>query len=88
MPHYEKEPFPGLFTIDCDYIFPEVACAYLVVEGKEACFVENNTNHSVPLLLEELNQAGLKPEDVKYIITHVHLDHADGTGLLAKPACA
>ncbi|EKO16922.1 hypothetical protein [Leptospira kirschneri] len=45
MPHYEKEPFPGLFTIDCDYIFPEVACAYLVVEGKEACFVENNTNH-------------------------------------------
>ncbi|TGM03522.1 MBL fold metallo-hydrolase [Leptospira barantonii] len=85
MPPYEKEVFPGLFTIDCDYISPGVACAYLIVEGEEAAFVENNTNHAVPILLEELKNAGRKPEDVKYIIvTHVHLDHAGGTGLLAK----
>ncbi|RHX83347.1 MBL fold metallo-hydrolase [Leptospira stimsonii] len=82
---FEKEPFPGLFTIDCDYISPGVACAYLVVEGNEAAFVENNTNHAVPILLKELENVGRKPEDVKYIIvTHVHLDHAGGTGLLAK----
>ncbi|TGK39193.1 MBL fold metallo-hydrolase [Leptospira gomenensis] len=85
MPPYEKEPFPGLFVIDCDYISPGIACAYLVVEGKEAAFVENNTNRSVPILLGELKRNGLAPEDVKYIIiTHVHLDHAGGTGALAK----
>ncbi|EMY75972.1 metallo-beta-lactamase domain protein [Leptospira weilii serovar Ranarum str. ICFT] len=82
---YEKEVFPGLYTIDCDYISPGVACAYLVLEGEEAAFVENNTNRAVPILLEELRKVGRKPEDVKYIIvTHVHLDHAGGTGLLAK----
>ncbi|EJP18291.1 metallo-beta-lactamase domain protein [Leptospira interrogans str. FPW2026] len=82
---YEKEVFPGLYTIDCDYISPGIACAYLIVENGEAAFVENNTNHSIPILLEELQKVGRKPEDVKYIIiTHVHLDHAGGTGLLAK----
>ncbi|UOG41273.1 MBL fold metallo-hydrolase [Leptospira noguchii] len=82
---YEKEVFTGLYTIDCDYISPGIACAYLVVENGEATFVENNTNHSIPILLEELRKVGRKPEDVKYIIiTHVHLDHAGGTGLLAK----
>ncbi|EMJ37132.1 hypothetical protein LEP1GSC079_5095 [Leptospira interrogans str. FPW1039] len=61
---YEKEVFPGLYTIDCDYISPGIACAYLIVENGGAAFVENNTNHSIPILLEELQKVGRKPEDV------------------------
>ena len=74
-------------TIDCNYVHPEVAAAYLMVEGKSAAFVENNTSHAVPRLLKELDEVGLTPEQVEYIIiTHVHLDHAGGTSALVE-AC-
>jgi len=75
-------------TIDCLYLDqPKFAAAYLLVDGDEAAFIDNNTNHAVPRLLHALDEAGLAPEQVRYlIITHVHLDHAGGTSLLAD-AC-
>lgn len=75
-------------TIDCDYMgIPRYAAAYLLVDGQEAAFIENNTAHSVPKLLDALKARGLSPEQVRYIvITHVHLDHAGGTSALAE-AC-
>ncbi|TGL63715.1 MBL fold metallo-hydrolase [Leptospira sarikeiensis] len=70
-------------TIDCGYVEEELACAYLIIDGDRATFVENNTNYAVPLLLDALKEEGLGPESVDYlIITHVHLDHAGGTGKL------
>jgi glyoxylase-like metal-dependent hydrolase (beta-lactamase superfamily II) len=77
----------SIFTIDCDYVYPRFAAAFLMVEGNDALFVENNTAHSVPKLLEALKKEGLKPEQVRYlIITHVHLDHAGGSHALMN-AC-
>ncbi|EPG64168.1 MBL fold metallo-hydrolase [Leptospira wolffii] len=74
-------------VIDCNYVEPGLACTYLVIDGDRAIFVENNTNSAVPLLLEALREEGISREAVDYIIiTHVHLDHAGGTGNLAK-AC-
>jgi glyoxylase-like metal-dependent hydrolase (beta-lactamase superfamily II) len=68
-------------------VYPRFAASFLMTDGKEALFVENNTAHSVPKLLEALRQEGLKPEQVRYlIITHVHLDHAGGSQALMK-AC-
>ena len=56
-----------------------------MVEGDRAAFVENNTTHSVPRLLAELERQGLSPEQVEYaIITHVHLDHAGGSSALLE----
>jgi glyoxylase-like metal-dependent hydrolase (beta-lactamase superfamily II) len=77
-----------IHTIDTHYLDrPEVAAAYLIVEGDRAAFVDNNTNAAVPRLLAALEDQGLAPEQVDYlIITHVHLDHAGGTSALAK-AC-
>ncbi|NEZ04279.1 MBL fold metallo-hydrolase [Wenzhouxiangella sp. XN201] len=77
-----------IHTIDTHYLDrPEVAAAYLIVEGDRAAFVDNNTNAAVPRLLAVLEDQGLAPEQVDYlIITHVHLDHAGGTSALAK-AC-
>jgi glyoxylase-like metal-dependent hydrolase (beta-lactamase superfamily II) len=73
-------------TIDCNYMERrDYASAYLVTNGNHAAFIDNNTNNSVPLMMQALEQQGLRPEHVDYIIiTHVHLDHAGGTGLLAE----
>lgn len=77
----------SLITIDCEYVLPRVASAYLIVDAGKAVFVENNTNYAVPLLLRALEDQGLTPDDVDYaIITHVHLDHAGGSGKLLE-AC-
>lgn len=73
-----------IITIDCHYVMPQVAAAYLVRCGDTAALIDNNTNHSVPAILAALHDAGYTPEQVSHIIiTHVHLDHAGGTGLLA-----
>ncbi len=78
------KPAP-VITIDCQYLQPEHAAAYLVIEQGRAAFVDNNTVHAVPLLLAALEENGLNPADVAYIIpTHLHLDHGGGTSLLVK----
>lgn len=75
----------GIGTIDCHYVKPRLACAYIMVEGNEVAFIENNTSLAHPLLMAALSELGLHREQVKHIIiTHVHLDHAGGTGLLAR----
>lgn len=72
-------------TIDCDYVLPQLAAAYLRVEGEEAAFIETNTSHAAPKLLAALDARGLRPEQVRWVIvTHVHLDHAGGASALMK----
>lgn len=64
---------------------PKFAAAYLLVEDGEAAFVDNNTANAVPYLMAALDEQDLSRDDVRYIIiTHLHLDHAGGTGTLAK----
>jgi glyoxylase-like metal-dependent hydrolase (beta-lactamase superfamily II) len=88
-----------LVTIDCQYVMPQLAAAYLRVEDGEAAFIEVNTSHSLPQLLAALEAEGLAPAAVKYVIvTHAHLDHAGGASavmaacpnatLLAHPRAA
>jgi len=75
----------SVVTIDCKYRMPEFAAAYLIVEGDRAAFVDNNTTHATPLLIEALASRGMSPGQVEYIIiTHVHLDHAGGTSALVR----
>jgi glyoxylase-like metal-dependent hydrolase (beta-lactamase superfamily II) len=75
----------SVITIDCNYIEKNIAAAFLMIEGEEGAFIENNTAHSVPILLSELEKNSINKENVKYlIITHVHLDHAGGTSELLK----
>lgn len=70
-------------TIDCEYLQPGFAASYLLVEGDEAAFVETNTAHATPKLLEALAASGRRPEDVRWIVvTHAHLDHAGGASSL------
>jgi glyoxylase-like metal-dependent hydrolase (beta-lactamase superfamily II) len=75
----------GIHTIDTAFQREHFDAAYLVVEDGRGAFVDCGTNHSVPLLLSALEDAGLTPGDVDWlIVTHVHLDHAGGAGLLMR----
>lgn len=72
-------------TIDCHYLFPRFAASYLRVEKGRAIFIENNTNLAIPHLLKALENSGISPEGVDYLlVTHAHLDHAGATGQLVK----
>jgi glyoxylase-like metal-dependent hydrolase (beta-lactamase superfamily II) len=75
----------SVITVDCHYVAPEKAAAYLLIEQGHAAFVDNNTAHAVPHLLAALKAEGLGPEAVDYlIVTHIHLDHSGGTAELLK----
>ncbi len=75
----------GIFAVDTDYVRPMLDASHLIVENGRAAFVDTGTNDSVPLLLAALGEANLDPGDVDYVfLTHVHLDHAGGAGLLME----
>ena len=75
----------GIHTIDTGFVRPHFDAAYLVVENGRGAFIDCGTNHSVPRMLAELDNAGLQPEHVEWLIlTHVHLDHAGGAGELME----
>ena len=73
----------GISAIDSGYQRPRFDAIYLIVEGEHAAIIDTGVNASVPHVLAELHAKGLAPEQVKYVmLTHVHLDHAGGAGLL------
>lgn len=74
-----------IVAVDTAYLGPAIDASHLMVEAGRAAFVDTGTSHSVPLLLNALQQQDLAPADVDYVfLTHVHLDHAGGAGELLK----
>lgn len=56
-----------------------------VIVADELTIVETSASPSVPYILGGLQELGFKPSQVKNIIvTHIHLDHAGGAGLLLQ----
>jgi len=75
----------GIVAIDTEYARPLQDASHLIVEGGRAAFVDTGTNNSVPLLLNALWQQDLDAGDVDFVfLTHIHLDHAGGAGLLMQ----
>lgn len=75
----------GIVAIDTEYLRPVQDASHLIVEGGRAAFVDTGTNDSVPLLIDTLHQRDLDVADVDYVfLTHIHLDHAGGAGLLMQ----
>ena len=73
----------GIHTIDTGFFRPQFDAAYLIVEHGRAAFIDCGTAFSVPRMLAALDDAGLTPANVDWLIlTHVHLDHAGGAGAL------
>jgi glyoxylase-like metal-dependent hydrolase (beta-lactamase superfamily II) len=56
-----------------------------LVSGNKNAIVDPGPATAVPGLLRALGKAGLRPEDIQYILlSHIHIDHAGGTGTLIK----
>jgi len=75
----------GITVIDTGFVRPRFDACFLVVENGRAAFIETGVNSGVPRLLAALEAHGLGRDAVDYVIpTHVHLDHAGGSGLLMQ----
>ena len=75
----------GIYCVDALYIKPQLASIYLVQEEDEIAIVETGTYYSVGNVVASLDELGITPAQVKYVIpTHVHLDHAGGAGEMMK----
>ena len=73
----------GISAIDSGYQRPRLDAIHLIVEGGRAAIVDTGVNSSVPRVLEALRAKGIAPAQVDYVVlTHIHLDHAGGAGLL------
>jgi glyoxylase-like metal-dependent hydrolase (beta-lactamase superfamily II) len=72
-------------VIDTHYIRRNLAASHLLIEQREALFVDTGPAPAVEYLLAGLAEEQLTPTDVRYIVlTHIHLDHAGGAGELMR----
>ena len=63
---------------------PKLGSVYLLNEEKKA-LVDSGPPSSANVVLDGIRKVGVSPEDINYIIvTHVHVDHAGGAGVLLK----
>jgi glyoxylase-like metal-dependent hydrolase (beta-lactamase superfamily II) len=74
-----------VYYLDCRPInSSNVSGVYLVI-GDGITIVETGTTLTAPYLLEAVRAIGFRESDIKRaIVTHIHLDHAGGTGWLVK----
>lgn len=75
------------YLIDTGLYGPLHAACYLIADHGELAVIDTGTRHTLPDILDAINATGAGPEQVRYVIpTHVHLDHASGSGALMQ-AC-
>ena len=75
----------GVLAVDSGLFRDRMACCYIVEHDSEAVIVEAGGHVGAERLLMVLQQRQIAPEDVRFVIvTHVHLDHAGGAGLLME----
>jgi glyoxylase-like metal-dependent hydrolase (beta-lactamase superfamily II) len=75
----------GIYCIDSGFQRAGFDAVYLITHAGRAAFVDTATNFAVPRMLETLDALSIPRDNVDCVIpTHVHLDHAGGTGALIK----
>jgi hydroxyacylglutathione hydrolase len=73
----------GISALDSGFIRPWLAAVYLIVENGRAAIVDTGSNACVDAVMAALADKQIAPDRVDYVVlTHIHLDHAGGAGLL------
>ncbi len=73
----------GISAVDSGYLRPRLDAIHIVVQGDRAAVIDAGVNSSVPHVLAALRIKDIAPAQVDYVVlTHIHLDHAGGAGLL------
>lgn len=75
----------GITTVDAEYHRAGFAAVFLLERGGRVAVVDTGTNDSVAHVLAALEGLGLERSAVDLVfLTHVHLDHAGGAGLMLR----
>lgn len=75
----------GISLIDVFDLGKENRTGTYVIHEEELTLIETSASPSIPYLLKGLEALEVDPAEIKYIIvTHIHLDHAGGAGLLLE----
>jgi glyoxylase-like metal-dependent hydrolase (beta-lactamase superfamily II) len=73
-----------VFQIDTRMAGYDAITASYLIRGDRPCLVETGTAPSAPVVRDALNELGVGPGDLAtVVVTHIHLDHAGGTGDIA-----
>ena len=80
-----NEVAENIYMIDDQlYSISKWGSVYLLNEERKT-LIESGPAASANVVLEGINKVGVRPQDIAYIVvTHIHLDHAGGAGLLLK----
>lgn len=75
----------GITTVDAEYVRPAFASVHLIERQGRVAIVDTGANSAVPLVLGALRSQNLAPAAVDFVfLTHIHLDHAGGSGELLR----
>src|SRR6185295_5879499 len=67
------------------YVRPGFAAVHVLERGGRTAIIDSGANSSVPLVERALSLLGIDRHSVELLfLTHVHLDHAGGAGLLLQ----
>ena len=73
-----------VFQIDTRMAGYDAITASYLIRGDRPCLVETGTAPSAPVVRDALTELGVGPGDLAtVVVTHIHLDHAGGTGDIA-----
>ena len=80
-----REVAENVYLIDAEQDFiPNLTAAYFVNEDRKA-LIDAGPPNSATHILQGIKRLGVDPKEVSYIVvTHIHLDHAGGAGILVK----
>jgi glyoxylase-like metal-dependent hydrolase (beta-lactamase superfamily II) len=74
-----------VFQIDTRMAGYDGITAGYLIRGERPCLVETGAAPSAPLVRDALAALGIGPADLAtVVVTHIHLDHAGGTGDIAR----
>lgn len=85
--HEHVEGSEGVYVIDTLMFGLEENTAAFLLDAERPAIVDTGLQGDAEKVLESVREIGVEPKDVEYVVvTHVHLDHAGGVGVVAE-AC-